>query len=611
MEKNLNRDELLHSFSSLQNSFDLSLQQARELEAEFESNRQQFIEGISEQLRAARAGLPENNPVRAQVLAFIDIMEATKAEWNAKVAGREKGVAFRSRFEDSLLVFVNGKVKSGKSSLGNYMAWGDTDPTDDIKSRVPAAAAPQFFSHAKSGVAGGDADNEAALCRQFRVGAIEATSSIQGFSLPGLTWVDSPGMHSLNVQNENLARDYVEHADLILYTIKSDSAGRESDLLEITQLLSRGKKILLLITGSDDMEEDAFDDGPMVQVLVMKDQERRARQRGYVQEALEKMCAATAGAPELVDIRIVSFSARYAQLHADDAAAYGDSGMGEVCSTLRDICESEGVCLKQRTPLNNLHEFLKSCSADLVPYDKLVREFKIPLDELKTRSYKNLSIYVQQGQNDLNRFIDDFFEKRAGLRENAGEATRQLVEFQTALNARYQEIASDQLGKIFEELMTGFKLAVQETYSNSELVRLPDFELETVTEKFPIIRPGTRKRNSVLGAIGGGIAGFFLGGPPGAMLGASIGGSAGGAVGNSAATDYRDVAVTVGDNLLDIRRNAIENSNRALQSQMQDSAAHLWQLIDKDVDNILIGLQGEIGRFGRKLQDLLQKTHAI
>jgi polynucleotide 5'-kinase involved in rRNA processing len=64
---------------------------------------------------------------------FRNILEETNQNWQKKIATQDTGVHFRAGFNDSLLVFVYGKVKSGKSSLGNYMAWGHTDPTEHKK----------------------------------------------------------------------------------------------------------------------------------------------------------------------------------------------------------------------------------------------------------------------------------------------------------------------------------------------------------------------------------------------------------------------------------------------------------------------------------------------
>ncbi|MDZ4189225.1 MAG: dynamin family protein, partial [Hydrogenophaga sp.] len=365
MKKHISREGLLESFEKLQRQFDNSQTTAQDQERDFEAMRQNFMQRLSEHLADARKSLPATNPLKPQVLGFVDLMVKTQAEWDTKVAGREKGLGFRQGFGDSLLVFVNGKVKSGKSSLGNYMAWGHTDPDDELKRQVAARLVPHYFSHEKTDVDGGDTENEAQQRCEFRVGATEATSSIQGFKLPGLTWVDSPGLHSVKKENENLARDYVEHADLILYTMKSDSPGRESDLAEVKLLLGKEKKVLLLLTGSDDVEEDWSDEADcLVSTVVMKDAQRRENQRAYVRKALEESC----GAENAANIEVVSFSARYAQLNAGDSAAFSESGMGPLCETLHRIAQSDGVSIKQRTPIANMRTFLQSCHDGLQPY---------------------------------------------------------------------------------------------------------------------------------------------------------------------------------------------------------------------------------------------------
>lgn len=608
MSELVSRELLLHLFDGLRASFDRSLTAAQAVEKEFETSRAAFVGNITGHLKAAEKSLPRNHPIRGEVVAFLKEMDRTTTLWDEQIAGRDKGVKFRAHFEDSLLIFVNGKVKSGKSSLGNYMAWGNTDPTPEMKQGLPAKLTPRFFSHAKTAVKGGDASNEAEKRREFRVGATEATSSIQGFSLPGMTWVDSPGMHSLNVENENLARDYVEHADLILYTMKSDSPGRESDLKEIKALFVKDKAPLLLLTGSDDMEEDLAEDGDtLVQTVVMKSQERRARQRDYVRAALVEHCGDAVAAK----VDIVSFSARYAQLHHDDKAAFTDSGMEQLCTTLYDLCKSEAVRIKQRTPMTNLSNFLQACRTDLQPYKSLIDAFRKPLDALKRESDSHLPVYVQRGQARLSLFIDDFFEQEGLNGSSADVVSEQLGRFQHALREHYKAVLTEQLGAIFEEIMDGFAHAVQDTYRNSELLQLPEFQVETATERVAAVRSGTRKRNSLLGAVLGGAVGFVLGGPVGAATGASLGGSLGGATGSAAGTDYREFQVTIGDNLQDIRRAALDNCTRMLDEAMRSGTRQLWALVEQDVDRILMQIAQEVAQFEQQLQRLTKKTQTI
>ena len=176
MQKNITRQELLESFKLLESQFEKSLEKAKDHEVEFEALRKNLINQLDNHLKVARNTIPESNPLKQQIVGFINVMEKTKSEWDAKIACRKKGVEFRKGFEDSLLVFVNGKVKSGKSSLGNYMAWGHTDPDENLKRQVVSSLVPKYESHENTAVSGGDSEHEAQRQKEFRVGATEATS---------------------------------------------------------------------------------------------------------------------------------------------------------------------------------------------------------------------------------------------------------------------------------------------------------------------------------------------------------------------------------------------------------------------------------------------------
>ena len=487
-------------------------------------------------------------------------------------------------------------------------AWGHTDPDETLKQQVVPRLLPSYFSHQNNDVDGGDAKDEAEQRREFRVGATEATSSIQGFKLPGLTWVDSPGMHSVKKENEQLAREYVEHADLILYTMKSDAPGRASDLAEIQQLLGKDKKVLLLLTGSDDVEEDIDDETEsLVQTVVMKDAPRRDKQHAYVREALQEL-ANGSGDSWISNIEIVSISARYAQLNADDPAAFAESGMGLLCATLHRIAQSDGVRIKQRTPISGLHNFLQGCHDDLKPYSELLSDFRQPLVDLKQQSYKKLNSHIRSGQAELVAHIDDFFDRLANQRDNQTVVGRQLHALQKSLNDKFQELASDRLAQIFEDLIAGFQSAVANTYRSSELVKLPDFKLEQIEDKIPVVRSGTKKRNSVIGTLLGGAIGFALGGPAGAALGASLGGSAGGFTGSSASVNYRSETYTVGDNLQEIRQQAIRSSETMFEQQTRQAAASLWSSMEQDIEQLIGKLTLEIADFEKQLGQMLQTT---
>lgn len=117
MSNTVLREELLQSFQHLQGRFDQALNDAKQQEEEFDTLRNRFIRNLSARLKDAREQLPPENPLSTQVNGLINLLNETNLHWNEKAANRDRGIGFRKNFEDSLLIFVYGKVKSGKSSL--------------------------------------------------------------------------------------------------------------------------------------------------------------------------------------------------------------------------------------------------------------------------------------------------------------------------------------------------------------------------------------------------------------------------------------------------------------------------------------------------------------
>lgn len=600
--KSITRQELLQSFGGLATQFTSSLQEAKKLEKSFDASRAKLINAISDHLQEAQKKLPANNPLQASLENFVTTMAQTSREWDEKVAGRQKGVEFRQGFEDSLLVFVSGKVKSGKSSLGNYMAWGHTDPTDSIKRETPPERYPQYKSHAKVDVEGGDKHKEAENKREFRVGATEATSSIQSFNIPGLTWVDSPGLHSLKAENGNLAREYLDHADLILYTMKSDSPGRASDLAEIKELIRKDKRTLLLLTGSDDIEEDINDDGDLVQCVIMKDVERRKKQQSYVRDELKEI-------PGTERIEIFSISSRYAQEHANDAAALFDSGLGVFCATLQEICQSEGVKIKQRVPMSNLYNFLRNCENDLAPYQHLIYSFRPELQKARDKLEKGIPIQMREGKVHIQRFIDQFFDELEARRNDQDHTNNELKAFHNKLGKKFEQIINKQLQAITDDLTEDLDSVIKNTYQNSLLPQIPDFKLDTITEQVEAgTRSGSKKRNSGIGAFAGGVVGLLLGGPAGAAIGSTIGGGLGSMTGDSASIRYRDIQITVGDNLQDIRKKLRDIYGDALESTLKEKSNLLWKNFDDSIQDLLEKISSDIQIFQFELKSIHNKA---
>lgn len=600
----ISRQELLHSFEKLETQFSQALTEAKLQDEDFESIRRTFQQRLTGRLYEAQGKLPDNNPLTENIKGFISLISKTNEAWDRKISSRNKGLEFRAGFNDSLLVFVYGKVKSCKSSLGNYMAWGNTDPKGIEKAKVPPSLLPKYFSHDNSGVIGGDAPKEAEQQREFRVGATEATSTIQGFKLSGLTWVDSPGLHSVNKENGQLAKEYVDHADLILYTMKSDAPGRASDLAEIKELVRKDKKTLLLLTGSDDVAEE-WDEATeqLIRTVIMKGKDRCAKQHAHVRDELNKL-----NLPETRDIHIVSFSARYAQLHEDDAKALADSGMGELFSAIGELINAEGIRLKQQVPMTNFRKFLEGCMDDLKPYRQLIQNLEIPISEIQKKIPRALRQVIRVAQENMRNEIHHQFDALEKSRNNREITQRSIKKMQGQLGEMLQGLIEDGLTQVFAEVMQDFRNSVIYTYKTSDLVKLPEFAIDTAEEEIPVgVRGGTRKRNSGLGSLIGAAVGSLFG-PVGMAIGAAVGGAGGAMTGSDATKETRTIEITLGDNLQAIKQSAMTVCIHCLEETITTQAEILLTAMVKDAQRLTDDLGNEIASVEKTLQNLIDKT---
>ena len=593
IDKNTRRAGFLKSFESLQKDFDASLQAAEEDEKSFKDRCITFQSNIDTHLKKASSHIAEDNPLSQQMSVFSETIKITNESWKVRIARQDTGVRFREGFDDSLMVFVYGKVKSGKSSLGNYVAWGHTDPTDDLKKRTLKDIQPMYFSGEKTNVKDGDATKEAESNKEFRVGATEATSTIQGFCLPGLTWIDSPGLHSKNEDNDRLARDYVKHSDLILYTMKSDSPGRASDLEEIADLYNADKRFLLLLTGSDEIEPDWDEETEtLINTLVMKDEARRQSQRDYIRSELGKM----EGLKDNLDnIDIISFSARYAQENQHSSEAFQDSGMGQLFDVLEDVSQSNGVKLKQQVPLNGFINFLDGFDKDVEKYSQLIDDFSNNFTDLDSDISNKLLKKKISIEQDISDLIREYFKAIPDeYRDNNSKMNDHFNTFKEKIKGKQTSLINEAIQNLLREFSKGFSDNVLTTIDNSNLYELPEFKIETQKRKrVTRIIKGTRTRNSGIGSLLGTAAGFLVGGPVGAAVGGVMGGVAGGAAGKSASVEEDEFDVNIGDNLAEIEKKLIEMMKQSTEKQIGGYKVDVFDSFLKELQTLIKSLKVE------------------
>ena len=495
------------------------------------------------------------SPLSEVVREAEETMAAAVAEWRHRIDRFELNTAFREDFGDSLLLLVYGLVKAGKSSLGNFVAYGRHDPDEsEIAALRETGRAPSYFVRALAGDENLDEANAVlGRCGKFDVDVEEATSAIQGFKLGGMTWIDSPGLGSVTERNGKLARQYTESADLVLILMNMSQPGRSPELAAIADLLGRGKPIMVLLTRADMTDRDEVD-GRVVKKRIMRPDKDRREAADWVDTQLTGVLQRTGG--DVLHREVQSVSVRYAEEYPS-AEGLEHSGLGSLFSRLTQVAQDDGVSMKRKTPARNLSAFIDAILCHTTPdgerglsvgrvrdqLAELLEEVDSAMGKLEARSrlaaekaQQELIPMVENAVRivveDLERNVLDRRDAAARLEDRCENEARRII------SRWVEEIVRETL----EDVQTALMKSIELDLPRDGLV----FEKVKHTVRYKAVARG-RAVGSLLGGVVGGIGGFFLGGPLGAGLGASAGAAIGGASGGALAGE-REVEVEVGYN---------------------------------------------------------------
>lgn len=269
-----------------------------------------------------------------------------------------KGMTFIQGFEKKFTIAVFGKVKAGKSYIGNFVMGNSIKQTgaDTIYNRIEKPIVNVYDC--------GKLSQQDNLSEQddFKTGPNETTSTIQWFELGALSWFDTPGIGSVTWENELLAKEYVKNADLVVFACNSDAAGTRQEFAEMKQLYDMDKPILLLLTQSDTYEDDVDDNGDEISVLVPKSDKDRLDTENYMIDTLSEQ-----GMSDILRYSILTVSAKLAleALKNNDEVKFEQSNMGKFLETLVSITKNDAAEMKKLTPKNRINEMIDSIITDL------------------------------------------------------------------------------------------------------------------------------------------------------------------------------------------------------------------------------------------------------
>lgn len=367
------------------------------------------------------------------------------------------GMQFIQDYEDSLNVVVFGKVKAGKSYLGNLMM-GNAIRKLHTKTSYDRLEQPKVKVYDQGTCTTQDKlkevteENDAS--GGFGVDNREATRVIQLFHLGAMTWVDTPGFGSLTEENQELARKHVKNADLVIFASNSDAAGTQQDFQEMKELYDMGKRFLLVVTQSDTLEEDCDDDGNIIQIPAPKSDDDRSKTESYMKETLKKYGI------KLGDENILTISAflGLTALEKGEEALFESSNMGKFWNLLSDITEQEGTILSKKTFGDRVNTALQSLQDKLEDAKKKLLDGNASREQKERDMKKKAALTIRDAKDECSQKVASLIQEKSKKVEETKEPFS-AADLKQILSKVVYETVMDACKKQFDAMAQMAKLS--------------------------------------------------------------------------------------------------------------------------------------------------------
>lgn len=419
------------------------------------------------------------------------------------------GIEFINKFEETFIVSVFGKVKSGKSYLGNYMMGNafknlntSYDKIGDISVNV--------YDRGKLSTATRLSEMIDETSGQgFGVAATEATSTIQYFRIGGLTWFDTPGIGSITKENEELAEEYIKNSDLVIFSMNSDAAGTRQELSELKDLYEMNKPMIILLTQSDFVDYDCDDAGNIIEVLKPKTDKDRSDVENYVVEEIINQGAGRA--LELSGGKALTISTKLAveALKSDppDTEQYMGSNMEELVNRLIDITHGKAAELKAQNPKDRFNKLIDDLVISVDDFLKTMQETKNNIDKIKKEADYKKRLVIENVRIKARDIITEIVANESNNGMNGKNISGNII----------ADKVSDRINKIIvDECINGIKDLIPDIGSNSigpvidsNKINVSDLGEKIVKQSYKV---ELLKRRKVARGAFGKIKDFFDGG---------------------------------------------------------------------------------------------------
>ena len=382
----------------------------------------------------------EDEDIQGMYNGFSDELQKLLSEVTLCMENTKKGMKFITDYEQSFNIAVFGKVKAGKSYLGNFIM-GNVIRDLGKKTSYDKLIRPkvEVYDRGEKYTQGKLAEISEKEDENFFVDPNEATSAIQLFHLGGMTWFDTPGIGSVTWENEMLAKEYVDNADLIVYTSNSDAAGTRQDFSEMKELHRKGKKFLLLLTQSDTVDENIDEDGDLISVLVAKSEKDRKDTEDYICNTLRDN--GIAGLDRDREILTVSTKLALTALENEDEQMFEESNIGRFLEILTDITQNKGAELKIKTPGDRINTTILAILEQLQKTQRGLEEYKNSLLEKQKQMSQKNELLIEEIQSKCMNRIRHVIREKSNEIENK-ESSISAEELESLLNKEVYQVLS-------------------------------------------------------------------------------------------------------------------------------------------------------------------------
>lgn len=294
---------------------------------------------------------------------------------------------------------------------------------------------------------------------EFYVDKNEATSTIQWVDIGGMCWFDTPGIGSVTIENEELAKEYVKNSDLVIFACNSDAAGTRQEFAEIRQLHEMEKPLLLLLTQSDTYDYDVDEEGEEISILVPKSEKDRQDQEAYMLQTLQEQ--GMEDVLKYADILTVSAMLAVEALANNDETMFEHSNIGKLLDKLTNITINDAADIKRNTPRSRINEMIDGIIVDLQKEAGQISDYCANIEQSKRALLERKDWMLEQIRAAVNIRILEIIGKTKVQVESSGKAVSEAE-------------LSERINQVVVE--TVHKVCVDEAISQSQAV--PEIEIQ-------------------------------------------------------------------------------------------------------------------------------------